>query len=111
MYPKVTQKDRERAHVFAFLRRTEEKPKEWHIDAEQERPDFVLKSPTGQRTGLEMTELVTSDFGMLRKAERLVCEAIRVVVKEYVESRASLVPLSWVTIDRSHRRNNSGSTS
>jgi hypothetical protein len=72
--------------ISAFLVRIGEVPKRWGIHAEQERPDFVLTTPDGNRIGLEMTELVTSDFGKLRKAERLVCTVVQDEVAAFIES-------------------------
>ncbi len=83
---KVTPKDRERGHLCAFLRRIGEKPRQWNIHAEQERPDFILISPAGDKIGLEVTELVTAEFGKLRKAERMVTTVVKEVVEEFIES-------------------------
>ncbi len=82
----VTQKNRERGHLNAFLRRIGEKPRQWNIHAEQERPDFILISPAGDKIGLEMTELVTAEFGKLRTAERLVTTVVKEVVEEFIKS-------------------------
>ncbi len=83
---KVRKKDRERRHAGAFLQRIGEVPKRWSIIDERERPDWLLKSPTGEIIGVEMTELLTANQGKLRTAERLVCAVIQEVVGEFIES-------------------------
>lgn len=84
---KVTKKDRELRHAGVFLQRIGEVPKQWNIiDGERERPDLLLRSPTGEIIGLEMTELLTANHGKLRTAERLVCAAIQEIVGEFIES-------------------------
>ena len=83
----VTQKDRERCHLGAFLQRIGPDLRTWKIQAEQERPDFILVTPAGDTIGLEMTELVTAEFGQLRTAERKVTSVLKEVVEEFIQSK------------------------
>ena len=84
---KVTQKDRERHHAGVFLQCIGEDPRQWDIVNDQgEKPDLVLKSPTGQVVGVEITELLTDDQGKLRKAEHLLCAVVKEVVEEFIAS-------------------------
>lgn len=87
MTTKVTRKDRELRHAGAFLQRIGEFPKQWNIvDSDRECPDLFLRSPTGKTIGLEVTELLTDDYGELRTAENKLSAVIQEVVQQFIES-------------------------
>jgi hypothetical protein len=81
-----SKKDFEKALLMAFLECLGENPETWVIEEEGERPDFVLRSATNARIGIEMTELLKTDQGKDRAADNRVAEMTRRVVSEYLRS-------------------------